>query len=274
MLVFEDRSLSLALDRVRRALGPHALILRVESVGGAGSHRVRVRAAAGNAPQVISGSAARRSGSGAAGTRTDRPQTAHAAAPVATVALIGPAGCGKSTAAVKLAAHLEHDRGFQVELIHLEGDDPDLARLARAAGGDGRSAITPHRGLVRVIDTAGVSMLDEAALAILAGRLREVRPTRVPAVTHLVLPATTCPEWARQAADLGRDIGANRLLLTQIDNAEPTALVRLARGAGLRLSYLSDSPVVTDGLVGRRAGEILQYLSHGDGHAAAHGRAA
>jgi hypothetical protein len=55
---------------------------------------------------------------------------------------------------------------------------------------------------------------------------------------------------------------------------EPADVVRVARNAGLRLSYLSDSPVVTDQLVGRRAGEILQYLSHGDGHAAAHDRAA
>lgn len=188
-----------------------------------------------------------------------------------TVALVGPAGGGKTTTLAKLAAHFALRLRKRVAILSL-----DMHRLATHA------QIRRYGEIIRVpvhtaqtvsgvkqalaqladvelllIDTAGASRRDSGRLARLAALLRSVRPDEV----HLVLPASLSTAAQLRAAETFAGIGASHAILTHLDDVVGLGVVFTAiQKLGLPASFLSAGQVVPDDLeiaCGRRLAGVL-----------------
>jgi flagellar biosynthesis protein FlhF len=175
-----------------------------------------------------------------------------------TIAVVGPAGAGKTLTIAKLAHAFAQRSPFTVRLVSLEpgegaerldamtdgldverrtADTPEAAKSAvRAPGTDG----------VVLIDTPPVSAGDGEGIAMLGKLLAGARPDE----THLIAPAGYD---ARSLLHLNAAIDpvfpANRILISRIDEA-PTAAVPVGISLGLKrpVSYIADGRRPTDGL--------------------------
>jgi flagellar biosynthesis protein FlhF len=175
-----------------------------------------------------------------------------------TIAVVGPAGAGKTLTIAKLAHAFAERSPFTVRLVSLEpgegaerldamtegldverrtADTPEAAKSAvRAPGTDG----------VVLIDTPPVSAGDGESIAMLGKLLAGARPDE----THLIAPAGYD---ARSLLHLNAAIDpvfpANRILISRIDEA-PTAAVPVGISLGLKrpVSYIADGRRPTDGL--------------------------
>jgi flagellar biosynthesis protein FlhF len=170
-----------------------------------------------------------------------------------TVALVGPAGVGKTATAAKLAAFARQSLQMSVALLSLDvmragGADP-LQRHAAAlqvpvhvciTAEDVKNALDYYRdGTLVLIDTPGVQQRDAAGMERLAGLLGEARP----AETHLVLSAASKPRDLAETANRFAGLGPGRLLFTKLDETCTygpmlSTLVRVKRP----LSYLGTGP--------------------------------
>jgi flagellar biosynthesis protein FlhF len=167
-----------------------------------------------------------------------------------TIAIVGPAGAGKTLTIAKLAHAFAGRSPFTVRLVSLEpgegaerleamtegldverriADTPEAAKSAvRAPGTDG----------VVLIDTPPVSAGDGESVAMLGRLLAGARPDE----THLIAPAGYD---ARSLLHLNAAIDpvcpANRILISRIDEA-PTAAVPVGISLGLKrpVSYIAD----------------------------------
>jgi flagellar biosynthesis protein FlhF len=175
-----------------------------------------------------------------------------------TIAIVGPAGAGKTLTIAKLAHAFAERSPFTVRLVSLEpgegaerldamtegldierrtADTPEAAKSAvRAPGNDG----------VVLIDTPPVSAGDGESIAALGKLLAGARPDE----THLIAPAGYD---ARSLLHLNAAIDpvfpANRILISRIDEA-PTAAVPVGISLGLKrpVSYIADGRRPSDGL--------------------------
>ena len=175
-----------------------------------------------------------------------------------TIAVVGPAGAGKTLTIAKLAHAFAERSPFTVRLVSLEpgegaerlgamtegldverrtADSPEAAKSAvRAPGADG----------VVLIDTPPVSAGDGESIATLGKLLAGARPDE----THLIAPAGYD---ARSLLHLNAAIDpvfpANRILISRIDEA-PTAAVPVGISLGLKrpVSYIADGRRPTGGL--------------------------
>jgi flagellar biosynthesis protein FlhF len=175
-----------------------------------------------------------------------------------TIAVVGPAGAGKTLTIAKLAHAFAERSPFTVRLVSLEpgegaerldamtegldverrtADSPEAAKSAvRAPGTDG----------VVLIDTPPVSAGDGESIAMLGKLLAGARPDE----THLVAPAGYD---ARSLLHLNAAIDpvcpANRILISRIDEA-PTAAVPVGISLGLKrpVSYIADGRRPAGGL--------------------------
>jgi flagellar biosynthesis protein FlhF len=175
-----------------------------------------------------------------------------------TIAVVGPAGAGKTLTIAKLAHAFAERSPFTVRLVSLEpgegaerldamtegldverrtADTPEAAKSAvRAPGTDG----------VVLIDTPPVSAGDGESIATLGRLLAGARPDE----THLIAPAGYD---ARSLLHLNAAIDpvfpANRILISRIDEA-PTAAVPVGISLGLKrpVSYIADGRRPTGGL--------------------------
>jgi flagellar biosynthesis protein FlhF len=175
-----------------------------------------------------------------------------------TIAIVGPAGAGKTLTVAKLAHAFAERSPFTVRLVSLEpgegaerldamtegldverrtADTPEAAKSAvRAPGTDG----------VVLIDTPPVSAGDGEGIAALGRLLAGARPDE----THLIAPAGYD---ARSLLHLDAAIDpvfpANRILISRIDEA-PTAAVPVGISLGLKrpVSYIADGRRPSDGL--------------------------
>ena len=143
------------------------------------------------------------------------------------VALVGPAGAGKTTMLAKLAAHFALRLRKQVTILSLDmqrlASNEQMRRYAELIGVKMHTAQTVAEvkrvlgkieaaGLV-LIDTHGVCAGDRERFARLATLLRAARPDEV----HLVLPASMIPRvQARMARRFG-PLGVSRVALTRLD---------------------------------------------------------
>jgi flagellar biosynthesis protein FlhF len=184
------------------------------------------------------------------------------------VALIGPAGAGKSTTLAKLAARyvLEHDAA---NLVLISADDERLgsheqlrslgrvlgARVETVAGNDGLAArIQALAGRFILIDTAGVSGRDTEAAARF-GALRQ----RCPALQlMLVLPASAQSGVIDETVAHFADPVAHCCTLTRLDEAVSLGgvLSALARSQ-LPVAYVCDGPAIPDDLKPARAHQLV-----------------
>jgi flagellar biosynthesis protein FlhF len=175
-----------------------------------------------------------------------------------TIALVGPAGSGKTLTVAKLAHAYALHSPFTVRTVSLEpgegadrldamtegldierlsADTPDSAKASvRAPGPDG----------VIVIDTPPVSAGDPDGIAALGRLLAAVRPDE----THLVTPAGyDARSLLHLNAALDATCPVNRILISRIDEA-PSAAVAVGISLHLKrpVSYLCDGRRPTDGL--------------------------
>jgi flagellar biosynthesis protein FlhF len=186
------------------------------------------------------------------------------------IALVGPAGSGKTLTAAKLAHAYAARSPFTVRTVSLEpGDGADrLAALTEGIELDRRSADTvesvksavraPGQDGVIVIDTPPVSAGDTEGIASLGRLLAAARPDE----THLVTPAGYD---ARSVLHLNAALDAtcpvNRILISRVDEA-PSAAVAVGISLSLKrpVSYLSDGRRPQDGLRPADAVELASLV--------------
>lgn len=175
------------------------------------------------------------------------------------VMIVGPTGVGKTTTIAKLAAHYALKHRQKVALITLDTYRVVAVEQLRAYGNIlGLSvdvALTCHdlaailelrrQADLLLIDTAGRSPLEEAALR----ELKKTLPSDRPVETHLVLSAATRePDMAAIAAKFAA-LPVQRLIFSKLDETMHYGpLLNLARRTGLPLSYLSTGQGVPDDL--------------------------
>jgi flagellar biosynthesis protein FlhF len=175
-----------------------------------------------------------------------------------TIAIVGPAGAGKTLTVAKLAHAFAERSPFTVRLVSLEpGEGAErLEAMTEGLDVERRTADTPEaaKSAVRapgtdgvvLIDTPPVSAGDGESVAALGKLLTGARPDE----THLIAPAGYD---ARSLLHLNAAIDpvfpANRILISRIDEA-PTAAVPVGVSLGLKrpISYIADGRRATGGL--------------------------
>lgn len=187
------------------------------------------------------------------------------------IALIGPAGAGKTVTIAKLAARAvladrsvglitadtaraggveqlaAHARTLQLELAAVE-DGPGLAAALR---------LTADRDL-RLIDTTGLNPLDEDELCRLAEILHAAKAEPV-----LVLPSGLCPQDAAELAWIAAAMGARRLIATRLDAARRHAsLLAAADAADLALAEFGLAPEILEGLAPATPMALARLVLH------------
>jgi flagellar biosynthesis protein FlhF len=175
-----------------------------------------------------------------------------------TIAIVGPAGAGKTLTVAKLAHAFAERSPFTVRLVSLEpGEGAErLEAMTEGLDVERRTADTPEaaKSAVRapgtdgvvLIDTPPVSAGDGESVAALGKLLAGARPDE----THLIAPAGYD---ARSLLHLNAAIDpvfpANRILISRIDEA-PTAAVPVGISLGLKrpISYIADGRRPSEGL--------------------------
>ncbi len=145
------------------------------------------------------------------------------------IALIGPAGAGKTTTLAKLAAHFKLRERRAVAVLSLDtlriGAHEQFERYARIIDVRFKSAATPEAvraALVEfgganavLIDTPGVGDGDPQRLS----RVRELLAVADVHESHLVLPASMSAAAQNKIAGVFAPFGASRVVLTKLDEA-------------------------------------------------------
>jgi flagellar biosynthesis protein FlhF len=184
------------------------------------------------------------------------------------VALVGPAGAGKTTTSVKVALHLAAEGTRKVGLVTLDtyrvgaleemqtyaeiADMPLEAVYARAEV-LGATERLRDRDVV-VIDTPGRCL--GGGPAPWAELLEAFAPDEV----HLVVPAGSRPEVALSLLDRVPGPRPTHVLFTKVDELPvPTALAELTDGMALPARWVCDGPDIT-GDLGPAVPRILASL--------------
>jgi flagellar biosynthesis protein FlhF len=185
------------------------------------------------------------------------PPIAAVAGTRRVVALVGPTGVGKTTTVAKLAANFKLAHGFRpglvtvdtyriaaVEQLRTYAEIIDLPLAVANAPGEMTRAIDELGDVdIVLIDTAGRSPRDEVKIRELADFLAEARPDEV----HLVLSAVAGERSLRAAVERFSPVGADRLILTKLDEADGLGGVLAVLGQADRpVSYLTTGQAVPD----------------------------
>ena len=170
------------------------------------------------------------------------------------VALVGPAGVGKTTAIARIAAHFTSENA-RVLMIAADTDRVGGLEQIRAYAGilgvsvevaytpeDLGDVIRDRRDVdLLLIDTAGAGPLSHSQLAHLSELLKEAAPNEI----HLTLSATTDLQQMRDLLAAFAPLGINRLLLTKLDEtARLGPVCALAVASKLPLSYTTHGRAV------------------------------
>jgi flagellar biosynthesis protein FlhF len=160
------------------------------------------------------------------------------------IALVGPAGVGKTTTAAKLAARLTRAHR-RVGLVALDGERPgaieplaQLARLIQAPFDTCADALALRKAVERsqtrdvvLVDTRGDAPADAAALIGLAQGCARA--------TYLVVPATSSRTALEEAARAFADARPDALVVTKLDETRaPAAALEFASASRLPLALL------------------------------------
>ncbi len=168
----------------------------------------------------------------------------------AVVALVGPAGAGKTTTAARIAAHFA-EQNARAAFVAADTDRVGGLEQLRAYAGilgipadfvqnpdEMGETIRSRRNVdLIIIDTAGVSPIATDQMKQLGDLLKEAAPSE----THLVLGASTGIRQMFDTVQAYKKIGADRLLLTKLDETGRLgAACTLAATAGHPLSYTTN----------------------------------
>ncbi|MCU0560738.1 MAG: hypothetical protein MUD16_11180 [Desulfobacterales bacterium] len=198
-----------------------------------------------------------------------RPQAAPADA-ARILALVGPAGVGKTTTAIKIAA-ARLSRGEPTALLTL--DDRrigahaqlriyaeilgiPLASASSAAAVGGALAQLGDRGTV-IVDTPGISPGEEAQRA----ELKEMLAALPAAEVLVTLSASACARALKRAVDAWADTALSGIVFTRLDESDVWGpALSAALQAGLPVAYAACGPRIPEDLAADPLEMILERL--------------
>jgi len=185
------------------------------------------------------------------------------------IALVGPAGMGKTTTLAKLAARYVLKYGAQqVALVSMDsfriGAQEQLKTLGRILGvsvtqiDPGQSLLQAMEPLskkrVVLIDTAGLPGNDPA----LRLQLESLAAPRIRAKNYLVLAATSQSQVLKAAYHSYKRCGLAGCILTKLDEAASLGeVLGLAIGQQLPVAYVADGPRIPDDLQVPRSHQLV-----------------
>lgn len=190
------------------------------------------------------------------------------------VMLVGPTGVGKTTTIAKIAAHaalVEHRRVALVTLDNYRVGGVEQIRTFADLIGTSLHVVTDASGLaatldeladhdLTLVDTAGRSPRDHAAIATLERALAGTRGVEVHLTAPAVLSATQLDELhARYAA-----LRPQRLLITKVDECDRVPeLVAAPARLGLPITWLTTGQAVPEDLEVATPARLAALAQHG-----------
>ena len=180
------------------------------------------------------------------------------------IALVGPTGVGKTTTIAKLMLNREAFGGRRVGVITLDTKRIAAVDQVRRLASIARCRLEPvyrpdelPRAMERLaacelifVDTPGCGLYQRVTLERLGAFLEILQPVE----SHLVMGAGTRLEDMVEVAQRFRGLGANRLLLTKLDETRRIgAAAELAARTRLPLSYLATGQSIPGDLKRARA---------------------
>ncbi|WP_044870376.1 flagellar biosynthesis protein FlhF [Pseudomonas sp. LFM046] len=185
------------------------------------------------------------------------------------IALVGPAGMGKTTTLAKLAARYVLKYGAQsVALVSMDsfriGAQEQLKTLGRILNvsvtqvDPGQSLVQALAPLIRkrvvLIDTAGLPANDPA----LAMQLESLASRAINAKNYLVMAATSQSQVLKAAYHSYKRCGLAGCIITKADEAVSLGeVLGLAIGQHLPVAYLADGPRIPDDLQVPRSHQLV-----------------
>ena len=195
------------------------------------------------------------------------------------VALIGPTGVGKTTTVAKLAANMKLKHNLRVGLITIDtyriAAVDQLKTYAEIIELPLHTVLTPQemhqaiyamRGMdIVLIDTVGRSQNDRLRLNQLRSFLTAADADEV----HLVVAATANRRCASNVLTQFCPLGANRIIVTKLDEAEAYGMVlNVAEACRLPLSYVSAGQEVPDDINRADPHELASLIVGGNANGA------
>ena len=189
------------------------------------------------------------------------------------IMLIGPTGAGKTTTIAKLAANAALIENRRVRLVTLDnyrvgGIDQirtfaDLigVPLLIAANPSALSSILADDSYdLTLIDTAGRSPRDTAAIEELAGALSQLPKIEV----HLVIPAASSTAAIDELANRYRSLAPSRLLFTKLDEVERVPELATAPSrTRLSITWVTTGQAVPEDIEQPTSARVLELASRG-----------
>jgi len=187
------------------------------------------------------------------------------------VALVGPAGVGKTTAIAKLAADLAIFHQKQVGLISFDnnclGGSCQLEAYAQLSGiplistansAEIKKAVKRFRAKdVILIDTPGFSSNNSQQMFELLQKIEIIMPDEI----HLVLSASTKNRDLHNTFLNFKTVAVNRLLFTKIDESSDFGnLFNLLLSTKVPLSYISKGQKIPESLEQGTLAELLNLV--------------
>ena len=178
------------------------------------------------------------------------------ARPPTTIFVVGPAGAGKTTAAVRLGLRLAAEQGLRVTLAGIDidrvGAPQELQAYGAAAGLAVRLCYTPGELQALVAEQAAAAIIVDAPghdgsrrerMEELSAFARAVRPRTL----LLTLPATLRTTDARRVAAAYAAVSPDGLIATRCDETETFGgLLTIAAEANLGIAFTAHGPSVRD----------------------------
>jgi len=186
------------------------------------------------------------------------------------IALVGGSSSGKSTVAAKIAQAYTAI-GLRVGLVSILAADPSSAvagdarfqhldidvRYAATPEQAAQSAETFERHDLVLVDTPGTTYLDRGTYAQVAACLAALGVDDV----HVVVPLATSSREARSLVDAFRPLGANRLIVSRLDESRHIGqLLNFGFRLGVPMTFLSDGPRIPRDLRAASAREIADLI--------------
>lgn len=187
------------------------------------------------------------------------------------IALVGPAGSGKTSTLCKLAARVKLQQRRDIAILSLDmhriGASDQLKRYADLIEVPFRlvQSLDELQRALRVfgttdcllIDTPGLGLRDRSRFVRLAALLRAAHPNE----TYLVLPATAAHAVQVQCARSFASLGVSKVILTRLDDVVGFGvLVNVLQQLQWGLAYLSTGQKIPDDLQPACRQRVAQLL--------------
>ncbi|HUP77197.1 MAG TPA: hypothetical protein VM260_01460 [Pirellula sp.] len=187
------------------------------------------------------------------------------------IALVGPAGAGKTTTLAKIAANLSKERGVSVGILSTDGlrlgSNHLLQKYAELLGWKFAfaesieqlpSCMKSLEGCRFVlIDTTGCSPVDDASIELESQLLKLADPTE----THLVIPSTCTVRSFLRYEQAFQKLSPSRMILTHLDESCGLgSLFSCIQSSSLPISYLTNGQRIPTDLIQATGIRLAQQI--------------